>query len=88
MEEPESTFQSVIEAEQQNCGTNKKPLAENGNHASNSNQEQDMDKAIKRRKVGGSWTIDICVEARAEAYGENLTEREVYTQGGKSTDIK
>ena len=47
-----------------------------------------MDKAIKRRKVGGSWTIYIGVEARAEAYRENPTEREVYAQGGKSTDIK
>ena len=51
MEEAVSTFQSVVEAEQQNIEPQKKlPLVENENSASRSNQEQGMDKSIKRGK--------------------------------------
>ena len=45
MEEFVPKFQSVVEADQQNGGTQKKrPLAENENPASRSNQEQGVDK--------------------------------------------
>ena len=51
MEEAVSTFQSVVEAEQQNVGPQEKqPLAENENSISRSNQEQGMDKSIKIQK--------------------------------------
>ena len=46
-----STFQSVVDAEQQNSGIQKKrPLTENEKPASKSNQEQGMEKSIKIRK--------------------------------------
>ena len=52
MKEYVSTFQSVVEAEQQNGEPQQKlPLAENKNPASRSNQVQGIDEAIKRCKV-------------------------------------
>ena len=51
MEEAWYTFKSVVEAEQQNCGPQQKlPLSENEKPARRSNQEQGMDKSIKRQK--------------------------------------
>ena len=64
MEESMSTFQSVVEIEQRNGGPKKKlPLAENENPSSRSNQEQGMDKSIKRRKVVEIQPINVGVEA-------------------------
>ena len=49
MEESVSIFQSVVEAEQNNCGPQQKlPLAENENPTSRSNHEHGVDKSIKR----------------------------------------
>ena len=51
MEESVYTFKSVFEAEQRNGGPQQKwPLVENEKPARMSNQEQGMDKSIKRRK--------------------------------------
>ena len=50
MEESVSIFKSVVEAEQQNGGTQRKKLAENEDPASRSNHEQGIDKSSKRRK--------------------------------------
>ena len=51
MEGAVSTFQSVVEAGQRKGGPQKKrPLAENENPVSRSNQEWDRDKSTKRQK--------------------------------------
>ena len=60
MEESVSTFQSVTEAEQRKGGPQKKrPLAENENPSSRSNQEQGMDKSIKGRKGIEIQTLSV-----------------------------
>ena len=66
-----STFLSVVEAEQQIGRPHKRRLLEeNENPASRSNQEQDMDKSIKRRKVVESQPISVGVDSGAEACGK------------------
>ena len=84
MEEAVSTFQSVVAAEQRNCGPQpKRPLAENKNPASRSNQEQGMDKSIKRQKLFESQTIAVGVDAVSEVCGKNPTEQGVIRTGKK-----
>ena len=64
MEKTVSTFQIVVEAEQQNIRPQeKRPLAENENSASKSNQEQGIDKYIKRQKGFEGQTIAVGVDA-------------------------
>ena len=63
-----SKFQSVVELKQLNGGPHKKlPLAENENTASSSNQEQGVDKAIKRYKIVEFQPIAVGIDAGAEA---------------------
>ena len=59
------TFQSVVEAEQQNGWPQKKNLEENENPASRSNQEYGIDKAINRRKGVEIQPIAVGFEERA-----------------------
>ena len=67
MEEAVSTFQSVVEAEQQNDGPyQKRPLIENENPTRNSNQKQGMDEATNRRKGVERNPIAVGVETRVE----------------------
>ena len=74
MEEAVSTFQSVVDSEQQNGGPQQKlPLAENTNPSNRSNQEQGMDKAIKRRKGVEIHPIAAGVDAGADACRKNPT---------------
>ena len=76
MEESVSTFQSAVEAEQQNGGPHKNPpQAENENTASRLNQEQGIYKAIKRRKISESHTTVVCDVSRNEVCGENRYKR-------------
>ena len=63
MEEAMSEFQIVVEVEQRNGGPHqKRHLAENENPAMSSNQEQGMDKSIKKRKVIEIQPIAVGVE--------------------------
>ena len=72
MEEAVSTFQSVVEAEQLNGGPQqKRPLAENQKPASRSNQEQGMDKTVRRLKGVKGHPKAIGVDAGEEACGKN-----------------
>ena len=78
MEEAVSTFQSLVEAEQRNGGPQKKrPLAENENPASMSNQEQGVDKYIKRQKGVEFQPISVGIDAGAEACGKPPVEKGV-----------
>ena len=74
MEESVSTFQSVVEAEQQNGGPQEKlTLSENENPARRSNQEQGMDKPTKRWKGVERHPIAVGVDLGAEECGKNPT---------------
>ena len=79
-----STFQSVVEAEQRNGGPQQKqPLAENKNPASRSNQEQGMDKYIKRQKGAECQPISVGVVAGVEVCGKLPIEKGVIRTGKK-----
>ena len=84
-EEFVSTFKSVVEAEQRNGGPwQKRPLAENENPTSRSDQEQGMDQYIKRRRIVESQTIAIGADTGEDACGNTLKEMELCAQGRKS----
>ena len=79
-----STFQIVVEAEQQNGGPQKRRLLEeNGNSTSRSNHEQEMDKAIKRRKGVEIQPISVGLDAGTEACSKKPTEKIVICTGKK-----
>ena len=72
MEESVSTFQSMVEVEQQNCVPQQKlPLAEYENPSRRSNQEQGVDKYIKKQKGVEFQPIAVGFGARAESCGKN-----------------
>ena len=84
MEEAVYKFKSVVEAEQRNSGPQqKRPLTENENPIRRSNQEQGMDKYIKRQKGSEGQPIAICVEAGVEACGKTTIEKGVIRKGNK-----
>ena len=83
-EELVSTFQSVVELEQQNGGPQKKqPPEENENLARRLNQEQEMDKSINRFKGVESQSIYVGFGAGAEVWGKPPTEKGVICTGKK-----
>ena len=58
-------------------------MEENENPAIRSNQEQEMDKSTKRRKVFEIHPIDVGGDVGAESCRENLTEKGVILTGKK-----
>ena len=71
MEEAVSKFKIVVEAEQWKVGPQQKqPLAENKPPARRSNQEQRIDKSIKRHKGVEIQPIAVGVESRSDACKE------------------
>ena len=88
MEEAVSTFQSVVDEERLNRKPQKKrTLVENEKPIRRSNQEQRMDKSIKRQKGVEGQPISLGVDAGSKTCGENPYKRELYAQRRKSTGL-
>ena len=84
MEEALYILQSVVEAEQYNCGPQQNPpLVEYEKQTRRSNKEHGMDQFIKRKKGVEGHPIAICVEARAEECLEKSPEKGVILTGKK-----
>ena len=77
MEKAVSMFQSLVKVEQWNGGPYQKlPLAENGNTYSSSNQEQEMDQAIKGQKVVERQPITISVDSKVDICVEGVPKQQ------------
>ena len=84
MEEAVSTFQSMVEAEKRNgVPQQKQPLAEKETPSRRSNQEQGMDKSIKRQKGVEFQPLAVGVGAGAESCGKTPIEKGVICTGKK-----